>query len=83
MTTLSAKSLTITLDTVKEHADLDEQYCVLREKVINRTFAANMTSENPIVKEFYNIRDRLSIIDNVLLYGFEESNLRLVIPKSL
>ena len=37
----------------------------------------------PSIREFYNVKDRLSIADTLIMCGFEPGNLRLVIPKRL
>ena len=40
-----------------------------------------MSAEMPSIREFYNVKDRLCIVDGLIMYGFEAGNLRLVIPK--
>ena len=73
----------ITLCTLQEYCQADSQYQKLLQKVKNRSFAENATIEEPLVKEFYNVRDRLSIINDFVMYSFEGNTPRLVIPKKL
>ena len=53
----------VTWQTFKEHCETDEQYQTLFTKVRNKSFADSFTLEDPEVKEFYNVRDRLAIVD--------------------
>ena len=80
---ITSSSLAITVETVKEAARQDEQYQVLLSTIRNNSFAASAFHENPLIKEFYNVKDRLSIVNDLIMYGFEEKSLRLVIPKKL
>ena len=75
--------LMITIDKIKEIAAKDVQYQELIEKVQNGTFADSSTLESSNIKEFYNVRNNLSIVGDVVMYGFESHNLRIVIPKPL
>ena len=77
------KTLSVTLESLLEASKEDEQYQELFEKVKKNTFAECMSAERPSIREFYNVKDRLSIVDNLIMYGFESGNLRLVIPKRL
>ena len=77
------KTLSVTLESLLEASKEDEQYQELFEKVKKNTFAECMSPERPSIREFYNVKDRLSIVDNLMMYGFESGNLRLVIPKKL
>ena len=75
------KTLSVTLESLLEASKEDEQYQELFEKVKKNTFAECMSAERPSIREFYNVKDRLSIVDNLIMCGFESGNLRLVIPK--
>ena len=77
------KTLSVTLESLLEASKEDEQYQELFEKVKKNTFAECMSAERPSIREFYNVKDRLSIVDNLIMYKFESGNLRLVIPKRL
>ena len=77
------KTLSVTLESLLEASKEDEQYQELFEKVKKNTFAECMSAERPSIREFYNVKDRLNTVDNLIMYGFESGNLRLVIPKKL
>ena len=66
-----------------QHPADDEQYQRLLEKITSDTFAAAMTLEEPSIKEFYNVRERLSIVNGMIMYSFEDGEKRTVVPKSL
>ena len=76
-------NLLITMDTIKDVANNDIQYKKLIEKIRNGTFEETQLLEDSDVRPYFNIRDRLSIVDNIIMYGFEEQPLRIVIPKAL
>ena len=42
-----------------------------------------MSAEMPSIHKFYNVKDRLCIVDSLIKYGLESGNLQLVIPKRL
>ena len=56
---------------------------MLLEKVNTGTFATTQICENPEIREFFNVRDRLSVIDGLLIYTFEDKQPRIVIPTKL
>ena len=73
----------MTLESLPEASKEDEQYQELFEKVKKNTFAECMSAEMPSIREFYNVKDCLCIVDSLIMYGFESGNLRSVIPKRL
>ena len=68
---------------LKEHCKIDDDYQFLVSKIRNKTFSDTFTLEDPRVKEFFNVRERLSIVDDVVMYAYEGNELRTVIPKKL
>ena len=68
---------------VKNAAQSDEQYQLLSQKVSSDSFAATRAQEDPLVRDFFNVRDRLCIVDDLLMYSVDEKDLRLVIPRKL
>ena len=76
-------TLSITLDKLKKCANSDPQLQSLTSKVKTQSFAESMSLEDPSLKEFYNVRDRLSITNGILMYSFEDGQKRIVIPKTL
>ena len=65
----------ITLDRVREAILRDEKLSALREALVNTSHELRLPEE---LEEFDRYRDRLSIMDNVIMY-----NRRVVIPSSL
>ena len=76
-------TLAVTWETLKEHCKEDKQYQKLIEKIQNQSFAPSSTLEESDIKEFYNIRDRLTVIDSVVMYAYEGNEMRTLIPKKL
>ena len=72
--------LSVTLVDIRNASYNDEAYQLL---VQNKSFASKMIDEHPLCKPFYNIRNRLSIVDDLLMYSFEGEDMRLVIPSTL
>ena len=67
----------------KETAMEDYEYQSLFSKVHKRNFAKIKKDEEHIIQPFYHIKDRLSIVDGILMYSFDGGNLRAVTPKKL
>ena len=76
--------LLITTDIIKDVSKSDTQYQKLIEKIQKGSFKETQSLEDPEIRSFFNVRDRLSIINNnIIMYGFQEKPLRIVIPKAL
>ena len=65
--TIASDVIAIGLDELSSVANNDEEYQVVLEKVKHNTFASERKAEQSIVKPFFNVRHRLSIVDDVLL----------------
>ena len=76
-------SLAITDTDLRDAAECDTQYQKVLSKVRTGGFADTSPLEEPDVREFFNVRDRLSVIDGQLMYNFEGKHPRVVIPKLL
>ena len=72
--TIATSMLSIAIDALKQHAESDNQYQKLLVKIRQRTFAETYILEEPLVKEFYKIRDRLRITDDLITYSFDDNN---------
>lgn len=84
MTVASVESaLLVSWPSLKEHCDRDEDYQTLLKKVRDKTFSDTFNLEDACVKEYFNVRDRLTVVDNVVMYAYEGNELRTVIPKKL
>ena len=73
----------VTIDSIKDAALKDPQHQLLIQKVTQGSFAKTQAEEEPTIREYFNVRSRLSIIDDLLVYNFEDKSPRLVIPKLL
>ena len=78
-----ASSIAITNRDIEEAALCDEQYQKVLSKVLRNEFAKTNALEESCVREFFNVRERLSVLDGQLMYNYEGKHPRLVIPKSL
>ena len=83
MSLTAESALSVTLEMLKENSRADTQYQILKEKIKNGPFSECFTLEEHHIKEFFNVRDRLTIVDDLIRYAFEGNELRLVIPKAL
>ena len=80
---ISAESILITLEAVSEAGSKDPQYQTLLATLKGNNFANSQCNEKGIIREFHNVRDRLSIINNVIMYMFQDGKPRIVIPREL
>ena len=83
LTANSEDVIAMDLQQVKDAAQSDKQYQLLLQKVSSDNFASTRAEEDPQVRDYFNVRDRLCIVDNLLMYGVDEEELRLVIRRSL
>ena len=83
MATVCLSDIMVTMPDFKEKINHDEQYQILLKTVHKKSFADNKKAENDIIKDFFHVKDRLSLSDYLVLYSFEGGDLRLVIPKEL
>ena len=74
--------LSVTLVDIRNASYNDEAYQLLVKKVQNKSFASKMIDGHPLCKPFYNIRNRLSVVDDLLMYS-EGEDMHLVIPSTL
>ena len=72
-----------TIQNIKTAAENDEQYQLLVEKVKQKKFAATQLAEHALIRPFFNVRERLSVSDGLLMYRYESNPHRLVIPSTL
>ncbi len=72
-----------TIERIKQTAASDEQYKLLFHTINDKKFAPTRRTENDVIKEYYNVRDRLSIVDNLITYTYQSGAPRLVVTKKL
>ena len=68
---------------IREASNSDEQYKLLLSTIQNHEFAPSRAMENDLLKEFHNVKDRLSIVDGLVTYTYETGSPRLVVPRNL
>ena len=69
--TIASHMVAIGLDKLSSVANDDEEYQVILEKVNNNTFACDRKFETSIAKPFFDVRHRLSIVDDILMYTYD------------
>ena len=72
-----------TVEDIRHHSASDEQYQLLAQAISTKSFARSRSAEKSLIKDFHNVKDRLSIVDGLVTYTFESGAPRLVVPKSL
>lgn len=80
--TNSAEALSIDIEKLREASLTDDEYQAVKHKVINNDFAATRSEESKEVKPFYLVKDRLCVSDGLLMYSYNNGELRLVIPRT-
>ena len=73
----------MSLEDLKEVSKTDKQYQKLIETIKNQSFAETVTLEEGEIRPFFNVRKSLSVLDGVVMYGFEGKIPRVLIPSKL
>ncbi len=68
---------------IREALGSDTQYKLLLSTVESSTFASARATEKELLKEFYDVKDRLSVVNGLVTYTFETGAPRLVVPRNL
>ena len=68
---------------IQKVATDDQVYQMLIAKVLHNDWHASKSQEATCLKPFYNVRDRLTVANNLVIYSFEQGPARLVIPEGL
>ena len=79
----STEIVAITIQKVKDAIQTDDQYKQLYKVISDSSFAEEKSNELPQLKEFHSVKDRLCIVNGLIMYGFEGNSPRILIPKSL
>ena len=69
--TIASHMVAIGLDKLSSVPNDDEEYQVVLEKVNNNTFASDRKFETSIAKPFFDVRHRLYIVDDILMYTYD------------
>lgn len=68
---------------IKEVGKNDPSYMKLQAKIHNRTFSKSLSEEDVDIRPFFNVKDRLTICNDVIFYTFDSHTPRVVIPNTL
>ena len=80
---ISAESVLTTMEIVLEAGNNDSQYQTLMATLKDGNFANSQCNEKSTIREFYNVKERLSIVNGVIMYMFEDGKPRILIPRTL
>ncbi len=61
----------------------DSTYNKLLTKIRNKSFCKTAALEDPELRPYFNVRDRLTICDDLIMYTYEDRIPRLLIPSKL
>ena len=61
---------TTTIDHIKDAACVDPQYLLLLKKITNKTFSSTQSEDVPSIRAYFNVKDRRSIMDGIIIYTF-------------
>ena len=70
ISTITINNIDLTLSKLSEYAQADDEYQILLDKIKNDGFSKFKKDESPVGKQFFHIKDRLSIVDNVIMYSY-------------
>ena len=65
------------------HEALQQELLQKQDTLTARTYAHTTATEDPDIRSYFNVRDRLNVVDNLILYTFEDHIPRIVIPPHL
>ena len=72
--------IAIDIDELLRVSLMDPTYVKLIQKIRCNTFCKTSSLEDPEIRPYFNVRDRLNICDNLIMYTFEDHTPRLLIP---
>ncbi|XP_064100950.1 uncharacterized protein K02A2.6-like [Macrobrachium nipponense] len=83
ITSLSDDVITLDWNSVKKAAESDVEYQLLKSMVAAGSWPVSRNLVVSSIKPYFNVRDRLGIVDELVVYSYDEGHVRLVIPVSL
>ena len=81
--TLHSEQIALKDEDIQSIAAEDAVYQMLVSKVKDGSWTTSKAQEPTCLRPFYNVRDRLSIADNLVIYTYEQGPARIVIPEAL
>ncbi|XP_066981686.1 uncharacterized protein [Macrobrachium rosenbergii] len=82
-TALEQECLILDEERVKEAASKDPVYQLLAAKVAVNDWCPQKAQEVACLRQFYSVRDRLSMVEDLIVYTYEQGCPRLLIPEEL
>ncbi|XP_064098515.1 uncharacterized protein LOC135209691 [Macrobrachium nipponense] len=83
ITSLRDDVITLDWNSVKKAAESDVEYQLLKSMVAAGSWPVSRNLVDSSIKPYFNVRDRLGIVDELVVYSYDEGHIRLVIPVSL
>ena len=80
---LTSEKLWITIKDTEIYGKRDNQYQLLMNKIRSGNFAPNIAFEDSNIKEFFSVKDRLTLVDSIIVYCFEDKESQIVIAHCL
>ena len=80
---LASEKLLTTVKDIEIYANNDKQYELLINKIKSGNFAPNITFEDPGIKEFFYGKGRLTLVQYILIFCFEDKEPRIVLPQNV
>ena len=78
---LTSEKLWITIKEI--YGNRGNQYQLLMNKIRSGNLSSNIAFEDSDIKEFFNVKDRLTLVDSIIMYCFEDKESQIVIPHCL
>ncbi|XP_068250671.1 uncharacterized protein [Palaemon carinicauda] len=83
MTSLSDDVITLDWNSVKRAAESDVEYQPLKSMVAACSWPVSRNLVDSSIKPYFNVRDRLGIVDELVVYSHDDGHIRLAILVSL
>ncbi|XP_068219192.1 uncharacterized protein [Palaemon carinicauda] len=83
MTSLSDDVITLDWNSVKRAAESDVEYQLLKSMVAAGSWPVSRNLVDSSIKPYFSVRDRLGIVDELVVYSYDDGHIRLAIPVSL
>ena len=81
--TLYSECIALEEEEIQRIATGDPVYQMLIAKVMSNDWRSSKSQAATCLRPFYNVRDRLSVSNNLVLYSYEQGPTRIVIPEAL
>ena len=79
---VTSENISVAIPKLKEYSGQDQEYQELFKKVQHGFYEFKMM-ECPVGKQYFHLRNRLSIFDDLIMYSHDGRNNRFLIPRKL